>query len=149
MILKSVKSVVVFVKELRVSRGYSLMSTAEWRRLSMKLSDCALIQFARRLASLLETKKPFLVGVDEQDFNPKIYVLDGNNYCVLCLTKQVDERTGKVSYALGPVGKEICGHLIDVSQPPTREDLRYAFTIIKSGSQEATRTKPGRRSTGE
>jgi hypothetical protein len=147
--LKSVKSATTFIKNLRATRGYNPKSTAEWRRLSMKLSDCALIQFARRLASRLETEKPFVVGVDEQDFNPKIYVLNGSKYCLLCLKRQVDERTGKVTYALGPVGKQISGHLINVSKPPTEGDLTHAFTIIESGSQETARTKPERRSAGE
>ena len=96
-----VESVVVFIKDLRATRGYNPKSTAEWRRFSMKLSDCALIQFASRLASRLETEKPFLVGVDEQDFNPKIYVLDGNKFCILSLTKQIDERTGERSVHIG------------------------------------------------
>ncbi len=147
--LKSLKSVAIFINDLRANRGYSAMSTAEWRRLSMKLSDCALIQFALRIASRLETEKPFLVGVDEQDFNPKIYVLDGNKFCILSLTKQIDEQTGERTYTLGRTGQPLSGHLIDVSRPPTKKDLRYAVTIIKSGSQELTQTKPGRRSAGK
>lgn len=146
---RSIKSATNFVRTLRVARGYSDKATAEWRRFSMKLTDCSLVQFARRLALLLETEKQFLVGVDEQDFNPKIYVLDGNKYCVLCLTKQVNERTGEVTYALGSVGKQTSGPSINVSGPPTEEDLRYAFTIIESAALEITRMKPGRRSVAE
>jgi len=97
----------------------------------------------------LETEKPFLVGVDEQDFNPRIYVLNGSKVSVLCLKRQVDEQTGKVSYALGPVGKQISEHLINVSKPPTGKDLRYAVRIIESAFVELTQTKPGRRSAGE
>ncbi len=147
--LKSVKSVAEFLKDLRVTRGYSPTSTAEWRRLSMKLSDCALIQFARRLASRLETEKPFLVGVDEQDFNPRIYVLDGNKLCALTLTKQIDDQTGKRTYTLGRTGQPLSGHLIDVSRPPTKKDLRHAFRIIESASLELTQTKAGGRSAGK
>jgi len=116
----------------------------------MKWSDCALIQFARRLASRLETEKAFLVGVDEQDFNPKIHVLDGNKFCILSLTRQIDDQTGERTYTLvGHIGQPLARHLIDVSQPPTREDLRYAVRIIKSKSQELTRPKQGDRSAGE
>jgi len=147
--LKSVKSVVVYINDLRATRGYNPKSTAEWRRFSMKLSDCALIQFASRLASRLETEKPFVVGVDEQDFNPKIYVLDGNQFCILSLTKQIDEQTGEGTYTLGRTGQPLSGHLIDVSRPPTKKDLWYAVRIIESASVELTQTKPGRRSAGE
>jgi len=115
----------------------------------MKWSDCALIQFARRLASRLETEKAFLVGVDEQDFNPKIQVLDGNKFCILSLTKQIDEQTGERTYTLGRTGQPLSGHLIDVSRPPTKKDLRYAFRIIESASVELTQTKPDSRSAGK
>ena len=137
-------AVVDIIKDLRTSRGYSSASTVEWRRVSMKWSDCALIQFARRLASRLETEKAFLVGVGEQDFNPKINVLNGSKFCILSLTKQIDDQTGERTYTLvGHIGQPLAGHLIDVSQPPTDKDLRYAVTIIKSASGEITPTKPG------
>jgi hypothetical protein len=145
MLFRSVKSATAFIRSLRVTRGYNDNATSEWRRLSMKLSDSSLIQFARRLASRLETEKRFLVGVDEQDFAPKVHVLDGSRYCVLSLTKHVDERTGGVTYALGSVDKQIWGPVINVKRPPTEEDLRYAFTIVESSSVEVARTKSGRR----
>jgi len=145
MLFRSVKSATAFIRSLRVTRGYSDKATAEWRRFSMKLSDSALIQFARRLASRLETEKRFLLGVDEQDFNPKIHVLDGSKYCVLSLTKRVHERTGEVTYALGSVNKQISGSLINVKRSPTDDDLRCAFAIIESSSEEITQTKSGRR----
>ncbi len=146
---KTVKSATAFVSTLRVTRGYRNNATAEWRRLSMKLSDCALIQFARRLALRLEIEKGFLIGVDEQDLNPKVYVLDGNRSCILFLTKQVDEQTRQATYTLGYMGEPLPGHLINVSNPPTDEDLIYAFTLIESMSLEITRIEHGRRSAAE
>jgi|SRR5271157_1307095 len=146
---KSVKSVVVYVNDFRATRGYSPISTVEWRRLSMKLSDCALIQLARRLASRLETEKPFLVGVDEQDFDPKVFVLDGNKFCILSLTKQIDEQTGKRTYTLGHTGQPLSGHLIDVSRQLTDADLAYALILIESKSLNIAHKERGRRSTGK
>lgn len=129
---RSVKSAVSFIKNLRTTRGYNTESTAEWRRLSMKLSDPGLIQFSRRLALRLETEKSFLVGVDEQDFNPKIYVLNKDSYCVLSLTKRVDEHTLFVSYTLGHIGEQKSSHQIDVTQPPSDKDLKYAVSLIET-----------------
>lgn len=134
MLFRSIKSATTFIKKLCLTRGYSKDATSGWRRLSMKLSDCALIQYPRRLAVRLETEQRFLVGVDEQDFNPKIYVVHENKYCVLCLMKRVDEQTKQVRYALGHVGEEISGHSIDVSGPPTDRDLRHALILIESMS---------------
>jgi hypothetical protein len=142
---RSIKSATTFIRSLRVTRGYNDNATSEWRRLSMKLSNSALIQFARRLASRLETEKRFSVGVDEQDFNPKIHVLDGSKYCVLSLTKRVHEGTGEVTYALGSVNKQTSGPFINVKRSPTDDDLRCAFAIIESSSVEIARTKLGRR----
>ena len=137
---KTVKAAIAFIKDLRVSRGYSSASTVEWRRLSMKLSDPILIQFARRLALRLETEKSFLVGLDEQDFNTKIYVLNRNKYCVLSLMKQIDETTKKVTYTLGYVGEKKSNYMLNINQLPTDEDLTYALTLIGSISLEI-RTK--------
>lgn len=149
MLFKSLKSATTFIKKLRVTRGYSNGATAEWRRLTMKLSDCALIQFSRRLALRLETEKGFLIGVDEQDFNPKVYVLDRDKYCLLSLTRRVHEQTNRVTYTLGHVGEEISGHLIDVSQPPSDEDFMHALTVIESMSSEISRMKTRRGSAAE
>ena len=144
---KSVKSAARFIEDLRSRRGYSDQSTAEWRRLSMKLTDCALIQFARRLALRLENLRDFLVGVDEQDFNPKVYILDGDKYCIFGLTKRVDERTNQVTCALGHLNEPVPGHMIDVSGPPTDADVAYALTLIESKSSAITSTEQGRRKT--
>jgi len=114
----------------------------------MKLTDCALIQYARRLASLLETEKGPAVGVDEQDFSPKIYVLDGNKYCVLCLTKQIDEATVQATYTLGCIDNPLCGHVINVAQPPTDADLSYALDLIESKSLAIRIREPAQRSNG-
>ena len=142
---KSVKSATAFIKDRRVTRGYSPNSTAEWRRLSMKLTDCALVDFARRLAFGLENERDLLVGVDEQDFDPKIYVQDGNKYCILCLTKRVDERTNLVTYALGHLSQPVPEHMIDVSSPPTDADFTYALGLIESAAVEITRLEDGSR----
>ncbi len=139
---KTVKSAVTFIKELRATRGYSNNATTEWRRLSMKLSDCALIQFARGLALRLETENCYLIGVDEQGFKPKIHVLNGNRYCTLSVSKQVDDQTGQVAYALGHVSQEVFEHNIDVSKPPTDEDLEHGLLLIESMSLEIGIRRP-------
>jgi hypothetical protein len=130
---RSVKAAVSFIKNLRTTRGYSSTSTSEWRRLSMKLSDSALIQFARRLAVRLEVENNFLVGVDEQEFSPKIYTMNQTSYCVLSLKKSVDEST-RVTYTLGHISDEISLHEIDVKKTPTDDDMIYALSIIEGRS---------------
>jgi hypothetical protein len=139
---KSVKSAVTFIKELRATRGYSNNATTEWRRLSMKLSDCALIQFARRLGLRLETEKCYLIGVDEQEFDPKIHVVNDNRYSILSLSKRVDEQTCQVRYGLGHVSQEVFGHSIDVSKAPTDKDIAHAVLLIESMSLEIGVRRP-------
>ena len=140
---RSVKSATNFINKLRVTRGFNKDSTSEWRRLTMKLSDCALIQFARRLAYCLENERKLLVGVDEQDFKPKIYVLDGNRYCVLCLSKRVDEQTDRATYALGHISDPDPPYVIDVSKPPTDEDLTRVLALIGATSWQIGSTECG------
>lgn len=60
---RSVKSATAFIKDLRDTRGFSQQATVEWRRITMRLSDCRLIQFARRLAACLEDGRSFLIGL--------------------------------------------------------------------------------------
>ena len=138
---RSTKAATNFIKKLRVTRGYSKDATSEWRRLTMKLSDCALIQFARRLAYRLENERSLLVGVDEQDFNPKIYVLDGNRHCVLCLSKRVGEQTNQVTHALGHISEPDPPHMIDVLKPPTDEDLTHVLALIGATSWQIGSTE--------
>jgi hypothetical protein len=140
---RSVKSAVSFIKNLRTTRGYNSESTAEWRRLSMKLSDSALIQFARRLAIRLEVEKSFLVGVDEQDFNPKIYVLNRDSYCVLSATKRVNEKTHATTYMLGHIGDDLPSYELNVTVEPTDEDLACALSIIESKSLKIKAKRSG------
>ena len=143
---RSIKTVTSFIKKLRVTRGYSKDATSEWRRLTMKLSDCALIQFARRLAYCLENERKLLVGVDEQDFNPKIYVLDGSKYCVLALTKQAEERTMQTTYTLGSIDDPLHGREITVTQLPTDEDLAYALNLIETKALDVRMRAQAKRS---
>jgi hypothetical protein len=100
----------------------------------MKLSDTSLIQYARRLAQRLETEKSFLVGVDEQDFNPKIYVLNKDSYCVLSLTKRVDEQSLVVTYALGHISESSASYSVNTKESPLDEDLNYVLSIIEKKS---------------
>ena len=93
----------------------------------MRLTDCALVQFTRRLASRLETENGLLVGVDEQDFNPKIYYLDRNRYCVLSLTKQYNDQRKRATYTMGRMEEPRLEHSINVARPPTDADLAYAL----------------------
>jgi len=141
MTTKTLKAMTTFIKGLRTSRGYNPLSTSEWRRLSMKLSDVGLIQYARRIAYCLEIDKGFLVGVDEQDFSPKIYILNETKFCVISVYKKVDEDDNSTKYILGFLNDPSPNYQISVDKEPTDSDMEYILSILKEKSVDLKDTR--------